>query len=132
MAIANVINWTIGGQSMRFMSFMIYIPKHILMPSVLLVTLTAIYIQETNIMALVFALGFGLLGYLMRKFDISVLPFVIAFLLARRLEETARQAFAATDEDPFFLFNNPIALAFMVASVFVVIRYSKNREQQPT
>ncbi len=129
MALANIINWMIGGRFMQLMSFMIKVPKHILMPSVLLVTLTAIYVEETNMFALVFAFGFGVLGYLFRKGNISVLPFIIAFLLAGRLEETGRQAFAATGEDPFFLFNNPIALIFMIASVFVVIRYSRNRDK---
>ena len=57
----------------------------------------------------------------MRRIDMSPLPFVIAFILGGNLEATARQAFAATGADPFFLVNNPIALAFIVMSIGVVV-----------
>ena len=51
----------------------------------------------------------------------SPLPFVIAFILGGRLEETSRQAFAATGADPFFLFSSPLALLFVLLSLAVVI-----------
>ena len=129
MVIANVLNWTIGGAFMRAMGVMIRVPKQILLPSVLLVTLAAIYAQETSFSAILFALGFGVLGYLFRRLEISVLPFVIAFILAGTLESTARQAFAATGGDPFFLLNRPLALAFMVLSVAVVIVVSRRKQE---
>lgn len=121
MALANLLNWTIGGVFMRSMGFMIRIPKQLLLPSVLLLTLSAIYVQETRLEAIWFALGFGVLGYMMRLLEISPLPFVVAFILGRSLEETARQAFAATGNDPWFLFNNPIALMFVLLSIAVVV-----------
>ncbi|MEY8837734.1 tripartite tricarboxylate transporter permease [Cribrihabitans sp. XS_ASV171] len=120
MMIANLMNWTIGGLFMRSMGVMIRIPKHILLPSVLLLTLTAIYVQETRMEAVWFAMGFGVLGYLMRMLGISPLPFVIAFILGGKLEESARQAFAATGGDPWFLFTSPVAALFMAASAAVI------------
>ena len=129
MTIANVFNWTIGGVFMRSMGFMIRIPKQLLLPSVLLLTLTAIYVQETRLEAIWFALGFGVLGYFMRVLTISPLPFVIAFILGKSLEETARQAYSATGNDPFFLFNNPIALAFILMSVVVIFFTGRNAKK---
>ena len=129
MVVANLLNWTIGGAFMRAMGVMIRVPRQILLPSVLLVTLLAVYAQETRLSALVVALGFGVLGYLFRRLDISVLPFVIAFILAGTLEDTARQAFSATGGDPFFLVNRPLALAFMVLSVAVVIVVSRRKQE---
>ena len=120
MLVANALNWTVGGLFMRGAGVMARIPKHILLPIVLLMTLTAIYVQETNLAAIWITVGFGVLGYLMRRVGMSPLPFVIAFILAGKLEDTARQAFAATGADPFFLFNSPIALLFMAATVLVV------------
>ena len=105
---------------MRYVGIMARIPKARLMPVVLLLTLTAIYVQETSLSAVWMTLAFGFLGYFMRRVDMSPLPFVIAFILGRNLEETARQAFAATGSDPFFLFNHPIALLFVLSSIGVV------------
>ena len=114
---------------MRAMGVMSRIPKQILLPCVLLVTLLAIYAQETRFSAILIALGFGVLGYLFRRLDVSVLPFVIAFILAGTLEDTARQAFAATGGDPFFLLNRPLALVFVLLSILVVVVVSRRKQE---
>lgn len=121
MFVANGLNWTLGGLFMRSMGVMTRVPKHILLPIVLLLTLTAIYVQEPRMEAILFALGFGFLGFFMRKCGISPLPFVIAYILGSTLEQTARQAFAATGGDPFFLFSSPIAAIFMLGAVSVIV-----------
>lgn len=121
MFVANGFNWTIGGFFMRWVGVMARIPKTRLLPVVLLLTLTAIYVQEMSMFAVWITFLFGILGYLMRHFGMSPLPFVIAFILARNLEETGRQAFAATGADPFFLLKSPIALLFLGLAAFVVI-----------
>ncbi len=121
MLLANVLNWTVGGVFMRSMGIMIRIPKHILLPIVLLLTLTAIYVQETRMEAIWFAIAFGVLGYFMRRLGMSPLPFVIAFILGGKLEETARQAFAATGGDILFLFTSPVAFAFIALAVAVIV-----------
>ena len=129
MMLANLFNWTIGGGFMRVVGYMIRIPKHMLLPVVLLLTFTAIYVQEARMSAIWFAVGFGVLGYLMRRVGMSPLPFVIAFILGGNLEETARQAFAATGGDAWFLFNNPIAATFMALAVVVVFFSSLSRKE---
>ena len=128
MMVANFLNWTIGGLFMRFVGVLVNIPRQYLLPAVLLLTLTAIYVQNTDFASIIFALGFGLLGYLMRKLDISVLPFVIAFILTGRLEETIRQAFLASGSDPYFMLKSPIAMLFLCIACFVAIFFSRNRK----
>ena len=127
MIFANILNWTFGGLFMRWMGIMIKIPKQKLLPIVLLLTLTAIYVQQTNMFAVYVTLFFGLLGYLMRKFSMSPLPFVIAYILANNLEETMRQAFAVTGSDPWFLFASPVSISFIVIAVLVVSFFVRNQ-----
>lgn len=126
MILANVLNWTIGGAFMRSMSVMMRVPKQIMLPSVLLLTLTAVYVETPRMEAIWFTLAFGVLGYLFRRLHISPLPFVIAFILGARLEDTARQAFSATGGDPFFLVTHPIALVFILLAVGVLIFAARN------
>ncbi|MDP5347505.1 MAG: tripartite tricarboxylate transporter permease [Paracoccaceae bacterium] len=111
---------------------MVRAPKHILLPIVLLLTLTAIYVQETRMQAIWFAIGFGVLGYLMRRFGMSPLPFVIAFILGGNLEETARQAFAATGGDVWFLFSSPVAAIFIALAVLFVVLSLRKPTEVPT
>ncbi len=128
MIFANFLNWTIGGVFMRSMGIMVKVPKQRLLPIVLLLTLTAIYVQQTNMFAIYVTLFFGLLGYIMRKLDISVLPFVIAYILMGNLEEVMRQAFAATGADPWFLFSSWISVSFIVLAVAVVVFFARGRK----
>lgn len=99
-------------------------PVKYLLPVVLLVTLTAIYVQETSMFALWTTVGFGVLGYLFRRIDVPMLPFVIAYILASPIERSAREAFSASGDDPWFLFKNPIACAFLVLSVAALAFFS--------
>ncbi len=128
MIFANGLNWTIGGVFMRWMGIMVKIPKQRLLPIVLLLTLTAIYVQQTTMFAVYVTLGFGLLGYLMRKLNLSVLAFVIAFILANNLEESMRQAFAVTGADPWFLFASPVSISFIIIAIVVVVFFSRNQK----
>ena len=121
MVLANMVNWLVGGRLMTAMAFMNLVPKHILMPSILLVTMTAIYVQTPSFNAILFTLFFGIVGYVMRRLGMPVLPFVIAFILSRNLESIARQAFSATGSDPWFLFSSYTASGFMLAATIIVI-----------
>ena len=128
MMLANLMNWTIGGVFMRSMGIMALVPKQKLLPVILLLTLTAIYVQETKMAAVWFTIGFGFLGYFMRRLAISPLPLVIAFILGGRLEETARGAFSATGSDPWFLFSSYTSIAMLAAAVGVVFILSIKRK----
>ena len=127
MILANITNWIVGGHVMQFMSVMARVPKQILMPTVFLVTITAVYAQETSLYAVIVLLGFGLLGLAMRLVHIPILPFIIAYILGGILERTARQAFASTGADPYFLFSSPVAIAFMLLAFAIIFLFSKKR-----
>ena len=127
MVVANLFNWMFGRRLMSLMGVMIKVPKQILLPIVLLLTLTAIHVQEGSMASMGFAIGFGMLGYVMKRLDISVLPFVIAFILGGQLEETARQAFSATGGDPLFLLKSPVSVGLLVTAIIMVIYLARKQ-----
>ena len=128
MMLANIMNWIIGGRIMAACGIMSRIPKQVLLPIVLLLTLTAIYVQETDFNAFYFAFAFAILGYLMRKLKVPTLPFVIAFILAGNLETSIRQAFAVSGGDPWFLFKSPLSILFLLIAVGVIIFFSRPKK----
>ena len=62
MFVANALNWTIGGIFMRWAAVMSRVPKSRLMPIVLLLTLTGIYVQEASMTAIWITIFFGFAG----------------------------------------------------------------------
>ena len=130
MILANATNWIFGARVMQMMSIMVHVPRQILMPTVFLITITAVYAQETSVYAIICLMGFGLLGLMMRLTKLPVLPFIIAYILGGILERTARQAFASTGADPYFLFSSNISILLMLISLGIVISFSrKNRSK---
>lgn len=127
MIFANITNWIVGGRVMQMMSIMAHVPRQILMPTVFLVTVTAVYAQETSLYAVIFLLGFGLFGLFMRLTGLPVLPFIISYILGGILERTARQAFSSTGSDPYFLFSSNISILLMLSAFVIIILFSKRK-----
>jgi len=122
MVMGNIFNWTFGGFVMRFLVHMARIPKDIVMPLILLVSLTAAYVQDGGYRGLGTALVFAVIGYLIRRLQVSTLPFVIGFLLAPALEQLIRGAFTASGGDALFLLKSPIAVIMLGLSGFLIVR----------
>jgi len=125
MVLANMFNWTVGGVFLRSLGILSRVPKSLMLPIVLLITFTAVYAQDGGFIAIWVVLIFGAIGYVLRRLDVSVLPFVIGFLLSPRLEEMVRGGYSASGSDPFFLLKSPIALTFLIASVCIVVFASR-------
>ncbi|RMD62602.1 MAG: hypothetical protein D6826_07000 [Alphaproteobacteria bacterium] len=120
MVLANIFNWTVGGLFLRSLGVLARVPKSIMMPVVLLITLTAVYAQDGGFIAIWVVMFFGLVGYVLRRLDVSILPFVIGFLLSPRLEELIRGGYSASGGDALFLLKSPLALAFLGAAILIL------------
>ncbi|WP_353476347.1 tripartite tricarboxylate transporter permease (plasmid) [Salipiger sp. H15] len=122
MVVANIFNWTLGGMLMGVLGHLVRIPKELMLPVILTVSLTAAYVQDGGYVGLLTAGVFALIGYALRRLQISILPFVIGFLLAPTLEGLVRGAFTASGGDAFFLLKSPIALGMLACSAFLLFR----------
>ncbi len=125
MVLGNFFNWTVGWWLLRSLGVLARVPKTIILPVVLLITFTAVYVQDGGFIAIWVVLAFGAMGYLLRRLDISILPFVIGFILAPKLEELIRGGYSASGGDPFFLIKSPLALAFLATAVLIVVLSSR-------
>lgn len=121
MVLGNVFNWTVGWWLLRSLGIMVRIPKSIMLPVVLLITLTAVYAQDGGFVAIWVVLVFGILGYMLRRLDISILPFVIGFILSPKLEELVRGGYSASGGDPLFMLKSPLALTFLATAIAIVV-----------
>ena len=127
MVLANLFNWTIGGAFLRSLGVLAHVPKSLMLPIVFLITLTAVYAQDGGFIAIWVVMFFGVLGYILRKLEISILPFVIGFLLAPRLEELIRGGYSASGGDALFLLKSPIAVVFLILSVLIIVLAGRSK-----
>src|SRR5262249_32332626 len=68
------------------------IPYRVMFPVVLVLCVVGTYSANKNVFDLWVMLGFGVGGYVLRKLEYDLAPFVIAFVLAPLLEQSLRQS----------------------------------------
>jgi putative tricarboxylic transport membrane protein len=65
-------------------------------------------------------IGFGMVGYLMRKIDLDPAPLVLAFVLGNILETNFRQSLLVGKGTLALFYTRPIAAFLLVACVALV------------
>ncbi|SNT75849.1 tripartite tricarboxylate transporter permease [Paracoccus seriniphilus] len=132
MVVGNLLNWTTGAWFMRLLGGLIRVPRQILLPVVLLLTITSVYVEGGSMVDVYILLVFGFIGYLMRWAHVPILPFVIAYILALPLESTIRNAFEASGGDPYFLFHGVVSPALLFLSVVIFAASGWLRRGKPS
>jgi putative tricarboxylic transport membrane protein len=96
------------------------VPYRILFPMILLFTFIGAYTVRNKPFDLVMLLIFGLLGYLMKKFDYEPAPLVLAYLLGDQIEMALRQSLILFSGSfvPFLV--HPIASAAIACGLLIL------------
>jgi putative tricarboxylic transport membrane protein len=95
------------------------VPYNILFPLILLFCFLGVYSLNNNVYEILIMVGFGVFGYLMRKFGYEGAPFLLAMVLGPLLETAFRQSMLYGD--PLILFKRPISMVLLIVSLFLII-----------
>jgi putative tricarboxylic transport membrane protein len=107
------------------------VPYRVLFPIVLLLCVVGTYSANKNVFDLWVMLGFGVAGYMLRKLEYDLAPFVIAFVLAPLLEQSLRQSLVMSPNGALILFQRPVTALLLAASaVLVVLMIRRNWKAQ--
>jgi len=85
------------------------IPYRIVFPLILLFCIIGAYAINLSTLDLELMLGFGVMGYLMRKFDYDPAPLCLAFILGPMMEVSMRQALLLSQGSFTIFFIRPIS-----------------------
>lgn len=97
------------------------LPSAIIAPLIVLVTLAGAYGINNNAFDITIMIGFGVLGYVMKKFDYPVAPLVLAFVLGPIMEASLRQSLIISRGSFDIFFARPFAGAMMAVAAFLLI-----------
>lgn len=97
------------------------IPYRIIFPMIFLFCIIGAYALNLSTLDLKLMLGFGILGYLMRKFDFDTAPLVLAFLLGPMMEVSMRQSLIISQGSFSIFVTRPLsAICLGVAAVLLL------------
>ncbi|MGB9699594.1 MAG: tripartite tricarboxylate transporter permease [Thermodesulfobacteriota bacterium] len=97
------------------------VPYSILFPLILFFCLVGSYAINNSIIDVALMLLFGLIGYLMRKFEYEPAPLVLAFVLSPIMEQALRQSLILSGGSFGIFFNRPISLGCLLMAIFLLI-----------
>ncbi len=86
------------------------VPPKVLMPIVAMVSFVGIYGISGSTFDLQVMIGFGLLGWVLRKFDVPLVPIILGTLLGNAMESNMRRAITIDNGNWWTLVDSPLAL----------------------
>lgn len=97
------------------------LPYNVLFPMILLFTIVGVYCSSNNVFDVYVMVGFGVIGYLMRKFGYEPAPLVLAFVLGPLLENNLRKSLILSQGDLMTFVQRPISAICLVAAAILLI-----------
>lgn len=92
----------------------------VLFPLILLFCLIGVFGVNNSIVEMWLMIGFGVFGYLMKKYDYEMAPLVLALILGPMFENALRQSLILFDGNFLNFFGRPIS-AGLIATAFLIL-----------
>ena len=133
LLIANVVLLIMNVPMVKIFVKILSVPAWVLLPGVTMVSTTGIFALTGSYFDLLMLVGFGVLGYFLRKLDVPTVPVILGILLGGNMEDALRRAMTLSDGDPSYLFSSPIAIGLWVAAIagFVAPMFLRNILKKP-
>ncbi len=97
------------------------IPDKILYPMIILFCLIGAYCINNSIFDVLIMIIFGVVGYLLKKFDYEAAPLILAFVLGPMFEVNLRRSLLMSQGSFSIFLERPIALMALIVCLFLVV-----------
>ena len=91
------------------------IPRHYLYAGITVFSMLGVYAISSSVVDLWILLAIGLLGFMMRRYNVPLAPILIAVILGPMAETELRRALAVSQGDPGILVDSPITITLYAA-----------------
>jgi len=133
LLIANFVLLLMNVPMVKIFVRILQVPPAILLPGVTMISFIGIYSLSGSYFDLLLMIGFGALGYVLRKLDIPTVPVILGILLGGNMEDALRRAMVISDGDGTYLFSSPIAIGLWAAAIigFVAPMFMRGLLKKP-
>lgn len=119
--IANVMLLLINIPLVGVFTKMLSVPNWLLVPGILAVSTVGVYAVHATTFDLMLMVGFGVIGYLLRKQGVPMAPLILGFVLGDLMEQNLRRALSITNGEIGILFESPISIGLWICAVTMVV-----------
>lgn len=125
LLLANVFLYIWGMTGIRAFSKIVEIPKPMIIPIIVVLTFVGGYSIQNSIADIYWMIGFGILGYFMKRYDYPVAPLVLGVILTPIIDSNFRRGvqLAHGSAVDFFggMFTNPVSLVILGLMVLTAV-----------
>lgn len=129
MISANIIFVILGLIFARFFAKVINIDRKFLVPLIFIACMVGSYAINNVLFDLIICVIFGMIGYIMVRYDFPVAPMVLAQILGAMMESNFRRALSMSQGDPMIFFTRPITVVILALAVFTTIVAVRRQNQ---
>lgn len=97
------------------------VPYRYMYPVILVLTLIGAFAIEYRLWGMWLALGFGLIGWLMLRYDYPLAPAILGLVLGPLMEPQLSRSLAISYGDPAIFLQRPISAALIAAGVLLLV-----------
>jgi putative tricarboxylic transport membrane protein len=117
MVVGNVVLLILNLPLVSWFARILSVPSWFLYPGIVVTSVVAAYAVNGATFDVVLMLGFGVLGYLLRKSGFPLAPVVLGFVLGALMEKSLRRAMALSGGGWEILFSSPLAIGIWVLAL---------------
>ncbi|MCK0139982.1 tripartite tricarboxylate transporter permease [Aliiroseovarius sp. F47248L] len=133
LLIANFVLLLMNVPMVKIFVKILSVPPWVLLPGVTMISFVGIYSLSGSYFDLVLMVGFGALGYVLRKLDVPTVPIILGILLGGHMEDALRRAMVLSSGDWTFLFSSKISIGLWIVAFvgFVAPMFLRNVLKKP-
>ena len=125
LLIGNIALLVLGLSSVKMFSKIIEVPKKIVMPVVIILSVIGTYSIQNSLSDVFWMIGFGAIGYFMRAYGYSTAPMVLGIILGPLLDSNYRRAMQTAGDElfPFMMefVRHPLTLFLTLCIVYLIV-----------
>ncbi|MFR8977339.1 MAG: tripartite tricarboxylate transporter permease [Christensenellales bacterium] len=121
LMLANLAMLVVGCLGVRFFAKIVSVEKKILYPIILVISLLGAFSINKSIFDVGVCVAFGVIGWLMNKYEFPLSPILLALILGPMCEQNFVRFMDLENGNFGAILGHPIAIGFFVVAVAVVI-----------
>jgi len=100
------------------------IPYRLLFPLIILVCIIGVYSMNNNVYEIMLMILFGFIGYILRKLEYPLAPFLLGLILGPMMENSFRQSLTISQGDLTIFIQRTFSAVLLILMVVTLLVYS--------
>lgn len=105
----------------KYLVRVVTLPAYMLVPAIFVLTVIGAYAMRSSMFDVWLMFLFGIIGFIMRENDYSLIPLILGVILGPIIEGAFLRSMLISGQDPTYFFGSTISIILWIAIVFVFV-----------